>query len=519
MNVKFSGIRYLTIFVLTLVASDVSSAQNAIHKPIDYLAKPKRKNISAGLKLPQIEQMLKAENTSIEDLNKKYPLVTDQEFLLKYRTQRLQRFRDDVAKSFELNGMTKAKWADDARAAIECYCHYRVQYRVIIEQGVYFQEFQDQVAKTIKAGCDDPMIVFWHERFQERELPEIKDPKKLIQALKKLCDSQYSTISKAIMANNAWGRLFNQSRSKNSSDLSEEVKISRELFETNLKSALTESNQVDYEHYFLLLLSKFKILSKSDSANLTKYWREIDQQLADHKKLQWLRSLLEAHMLHDWAWQARGTGFADSVTKEGHELFQKRMAQAETKLTESWKLDNRLPYAPILLIGVATALSHERATMEKWFQTAIRIDPDLNEAYYAKLNYLQPNWYGTVADYLGFIYQCWLSEETFTSIPLIFEKANGTPPNDPKLWDQYYSNPQVLNHYTFATMQHLSRYPNDRYLLTKSLWMALKAKQWDTVLTYHSYLDERNPWPGFFRSYDEYKKIIADAEKQAEGKP
>src|SRR5437773_4206380 len=60
-----------------------------------------------------------------------------------------------------------------------------------------------------------------------------------------------------------------------------------------------------------------------------------------------------ADFFTDYAWHARGTGFADKVTKEGWQLFRERLELARNTLVESRELTDKDPFWWLVALGVA----------------------------------------------------------------------------------------------------------------------------------------------------------------------
>lgn len=96
-----------------------------------------------------------------------------------------------------------------------------------------------------------------------------------------------------------------------------------------------------------------------------------------------------------YAWYARGSGFANTITDEGGRLFKERLLIAKEYLEKAYSLDQSDPHVPANLITVAMGLSLERNEMEKQFQRAILADPTNHQAYFNKLQYLMPKWHGS----------------------------------------------------------------------------------------------------------------------------
>lgn len=105
-----------------------------------------------------------------------------------------------------------------------------------------------------------------------------------------------------------------------------------------------------------------------------------------------------AQFMTDYAWQARGSGYANEVTEEGWRLFRERLASAHTILDQSKSLAP-CPVWWSARLKVALGQSEEPAAYEALFREAKTSEPqffphDLSRAYY-----LLPRWFGEVGDW------------------------------------------------------------------------------------------------------------------------
>jgi hypothetical protein len=158
-----------------------------------------------------------------------------------------------------------------------------------------------------------------------------------------------------------------------------------------------------------------------------------------------------------WAWQARGQGFASTVTPEGARLMHERLEVAQAALEEAWKLDPSIPSAAARMITVELGQGLGRDRMELWFKRATTADPDNDEAYTNKLYYLEPKWYGSAEEMLTFGRQCLRQGRFLTNAPAIIENAH-----------------VQLSHYTHGGW---SREADVAYYKNPAVWADLKAAQ------------------------------------------
>ncbi|MGH9833948.1 MAG: hypothetical protein ACREBD_19200 [Blastocatellia bacterium] len=96
----------------------------------------------------------------------------------------------------------------------------------------------------------------------------------------------------------------------------------------------------------------------------------------------------------EYAWSARGSGFADTVTEEGWRLFRERLALAEKTLNDARELPEKCPHWYATMETVARGQGWERARFEGLFEEAVAYEPQYHYFYTDKAAYLLPRWHG-----------------------------------------------------------------------------------------------------------------------------
>jgi hypothetical protein len=119
------------------------------------------------------------------------------------------------------------------------------------------------------------------------------------------------------------------------------------------------------------------------------------------KQFQWLALMLEGeHQIHD-AWEARGNGYANTVTPEGWKNFYAHLARARTSFTRAWALRPDLPLCCSRMMTVSLGQSdlHE---MRLWFDRAVAIQVDYPGVWNSLRWGLRPRWFGNLDSVLAF---------------------------------------------------------------------------------------------------------------------
>ena len=104
-----------------------------------------------------------------------------------------------------------------------------------------------------------------------------------------------------------------------------------------------------------------------------------------------IRPVAEASAWIDYAWQARGSGWAHTVTDEGWQRFSERLATARRLLETGPSL---CPHHAAVFQTVALGQSWSRADYDALFERAVQAHPTYLPYYFRKAYWLLPRWHG-----------------------------------------------------------------------------------------------------------------------------
>jgi hypothetical protein len=190
-----------------------------------------------------------------------------------------------------------------------------------------------------------------------------------------------------------------------------------------------------------------------------------------------------------WAWEARGSGWANSVTEDGWRLFGNRLAQAEQAATTGATLDPLNGPCPAAMITICMGRSYDRSVMEKWFTRAMLANPDNDFACRAKYTYLLPKWGGSVPDVIEFGRECLNTGTVESRIPVILVDVHCQLAEDSGDEDVYFSQPDVwtdINAVYKKLLHNAQRKTSDHenwlFDQAKYIEYAYKCHQWQAVL-------------------------------------
>lgn len=127
------------------------------------------------------------------------------------------------------------------------------------------------------------------------------------------------------------------------------------------------------------------------------FFERLEAWHQDARKSQ-LASVCLAEAYIDAAWEARGAGFANTVTEEGFRVFAERMGQAHDLLKPMIDAGGAPAKAYELLFRVATAQSWERETTTKYAEKLLKEWPEYYPAHAEIAVKRLPRWGGAAGD-------------------------------------------------------------------------------------------------------------------------
>ena len=103
-----------------------------------------------------------------------------------------------------------------------------------------------------------------------------------------------------------------------------------------------------------------------------------------------------------YAWRARGGGYADKVTDDGWRVFQQRAEMAAKTLMDASSLPAKCPEWFLTTQLTARALGQSKEMQTAIFEKAIAFEPDYQYFYRAQAEMLMPKWEGEEGEMAAF---------------------------------------------------------------------------------------------------------------------
>lgn len=113
--------------------------------------------------------------------------------------------------------------------------------------------------------------------------------------------------------------------------------------------------------------------------------------------------LAKAELLIAYAWDARGSGYANTVKDADWPIFQQRIDQARAILEKSAAVSKQSPLWYEKMQSIATAQSWSEEEFLRLFSEGVSKEPTDYFLYFNAANYLLPRWHGSAARLAEFV--------------------------------------------------------------------------------------------------------------------
>jgi hypothetical protein len=401
-------------------------------------------------------------------------------------------YRGHLVSEYDRIGKKDASWTEPVHNLLEATARLfadELRDRDVDAEPLRF------VGPVFRSKCDDPLVLlceFWVGR-----LPSLRD---INAADAAILASQYSTYIKLKAL--AWMTAHVQ-ESEVDQDLHTQaigyLKQSIDLWPAALaeepkmpSDIVLEQAQDQIESGKALGLERKDIFHLVDAA--------LSKALPEESLV---RLNLKGKFLVDYAWDARGTGWASTITDDGAKAFAARLADADKTLSRCYELFPDDAHAATEMLSVELGQGQRRQRMEIWFDRAMKADPENYEACEAKMWYLSPQWYGSLGDQLAFGRECLASWRFKCRIPLLVIDAHFNSAT-PSTWASeipwpYFARDDVWKDISNAYDGYLEQHPdawNRRGKYAYYAWLA--GKQAEALKQYQAL----EAGPGSYRQSD-----------------
>lgn len=305
------------------------------------------------------------------------------------------------------------------------------------------EEVEKRGKALIDFGCDDPLVMLWygHILFQNhKNRPSFKDAEPVLaKALDGLQKSGYPRIHRFHGACDLSEIYEDQGPDRKDAAKNIRIWAMRSLGEAIAAGEFSQSESRVALEFALRQrgITRFGFDEEKVVFEVIKDKPGIDP---------YVMNVLRAEREIVLAWDARGSGYASTVTEQGWAGFREHLERARSLLMSAWKAHPEYPEAPYSMIPVAMASSREaHDTPRFWFDQTVRAQFDYARAYDDMFYALDEKWSGVPGARLAFAEACLETKRFDTDVPLFYLKTLRSLSLDQKddSWRSYFRNSRV----------------------------------------------------------------------------
>ena len=424
------------------------------------------------------------------------------------KEQRLTWNLKTLVEAYQQADHTSPKWDEPAKCALTEFARSRSQSTESNEAWGLI--IATNCSAAVEAGCDDPMIAYLHARFVtgEQSLNAKECADVLCKAATALQQSSYPDIRKFYASLRAVQQLY----SAFGTNADRQVIATVGCGIKNYLVSAIQDKTMPLEEVYDACSEGIEIYQGTQNL-----YEEIEKPLFDRWPNESAIWLLKGEAYVKKAWNARGSGRANTVSAKSWELFSERLATAQEALEHAWKLNPRDPEIAHQMMAVMLGQGGGQARMELWFDRAMVLDPNDYDACSRKLYYLEPKWYGSREAMLDFGHECVQNTNWAGRVPLVLVDAHCNFCRgyvDKAEQTNYWKQPDVWADIKSAYDRFFQLNPNTTGYYEYYAWYAYQAEQWKTL---NELIPKLGPETYYrFGGKDEFDKMVRLAKEHAD---
>jgi tetratricopeptide (TPR) repeat protein len=398
--------------------------------------------------------------------------------------------------AYDRGGKRNPKWDEDAREGIRQWIHRTATRN---RRHPYDDaKVLEPLRRALGAGCDDPFVRYAAARVEGEQhgADTQAEARKLHAAARDLMESGYPPDRKIF----AWVKAVTIGGDENPDMIDRCLKL---LPEALGQKDLPPRNAYDLARDLMLAATQLRGREAAFNAVYPVY--------AAGRPDEAYPLLLRGNFYTEFAWEARGGGFANTVTPKGWKLFGERLAEAEAALTKAWEIDPTVAEVAVEMLTVKLGQGGNPQEHDTWFKRAVEADPDNYDAHFQKLYYLYPRWHGSHEAMLEFGHQCLSGENWRGGIPFILVDAHVQIARETEAKD-YFKRPEVWGDVERVYSGYLELYPENATARSRFARIACDNERWEEALRQFAVLGDK-PDENVFGGMPLYKYLRGKAEK------
>jgi tetratricopeptide (TPR) repeat protein len=382
--------------------------------------------------------------------------------------------------AYDKAGTKSLVWDDSAKRCLTAFAHARAK---DLPNESWDEIVSTNAAAAVDAGCTDPLIMYLYIR---TVLPQtnskVEFAKRFYATANAMNASAYPMVRKFYATMRANEQYYNSYDTLKDLEKRDEA---TGLLTTLLGQVeiLLDDKTIPPREAAEAAQQALDLAGRTDFHNKTMFYDAIQKSLMKNFPDGYLTWYLKGSHYIELAWNDRGGGYADTVSKEGWEGFKTNLVVAREALEHAWKLNPKEANIAVQMLWVNLGQGGSREEMDLWFNRVMELDPNNYNACSCKENYLEPKYYGTEEEALAFGRECVQSTKWGGYVPLtlvlVHNDINSRIQGAAKT--NYWKQPEVWTDIKNAYDRFFELNPSETYVYNAYALHAYQAGQWDAL--------------------------------------
>jgi hypothetical protein len=346
------------------------------------------------------------------------PIPQDVAEMEKRRAELLKWNLDTLVGAYDQVGKKDPAWDKHARAALDLAAR---MFSSQVDPLIHWVDIAKPAKAAIDAGSDDPLIVFFHSRSQP--LSNDAEIRRFKKAAMEFAASRYPAWRRAAaLMISVPGEL--QPGPEGDAFRREAQGAFDSALDLLPESVATDERNEFWERMWQDTCVQLIRTNRWLGMTGPEAYQKVDAGLAKIPELKALRLRFRGWFWLQYGWEARTQAFAPNVPAGGFQTLEECLTVAKAASEEAWSLQPGVAETAENLLEIDKAIGGDRATMELWFERAMKADGNDRTACWSKLDWLAPKWHGTAEEMLAFGRQCRDTKNWRTGITLLVADAH-----------------------------------------------------------------------------------------------
>jgi hypothetical protein len=383
-----------------------------------------------------------------------------------------------TVEAYEKIGVRNAQWDEPARKCLTEFARLRGGDVSTNEAAREIVSSNSEAA--VNAGCTDPLVTYLYIRFAfPHTNSKVEFAKRYYAAAQAMNSSSYPPVRKFYASARAIEQYYY------AYDTQKDLKARDESF--GLLTTLLELVDQTLSDKTIPLGEASEVADqavalagRTDFYNETMFYDRVEQALMKNFSGDYLPWYLKGSHCVKAAWNARGDGYANTVSKDGWESFKTNLVVAREALEHAWKLNPLEPNIATEMMSVDLGQGSDRQEMELWFDRAMKLDTNSYSACCSKEQFLESKWYGTDEEAVAFGQECVRSTNWGGHIPIVLVLAHNDI--DSRLTGaaktEYWKKSEVWQDIKSAYDRYLELNSEETHIYNAYVLHAYQAEQW-----------------------------------------